>query len=170
MSKLIVKDGRYTFEFGSLLVVVEDVDQRDGQIFATVTITTPTGAILEGTTGYLSDSRQRRAWATGAANRNSHQPGPVEDALLGAWVAVRDYLAPPATLPQQESMANILQTVDTDFDYVVEGRIESGTLTMISGQAKAGKSLAVLQLARCVATGTPYLGCAISPQLDGRER
>jgi hypothetical protein len=46
-------------------------------------------------------------------------------------------------------------------DYLIDGVLSFGSATIFTGREKSGKSLMLLYLAWCVATGTPFLGNAV---------
>jgi hypothetical protein len=56
------------------------------------------------------------------------------------------------------SLTALLSEPDDTIDWLVDGLIAAGSVNMLAGKPKAGKSTLARQLAFCVATGTPLIG------------
>lgn len=100
---------------------------------------------------------------------------------------------PPTTLPppSQEDDQPLIRLPDVEWadalydvkfpplKYVVDQMIVAGTLFMVAGRPKAGKSWLLLNLVRALSEGQPFLGCATDrmnapvaymPLEDGKRR
>lgn len=47
-------------------------------------------------------------------------------------------------------------------EYIVDGLVLSGSSTLFSAREKAGKGLLLIDLAICIATGTPFLSRSVT--------
>jgi hypothetical protein len=55
-------------------------------------------------------------------------------------------------------LADLLSELDDAVDWLVEERFAYGSINLLAGKPKAGKSTLARFLAYCIATGTPFLG------------
>ena len=58
-------------------------------------------------------------------------------------------------------VADFCAGADTPIDWIVEGLIERGSNGIMAGDPKAGKSVAAVNLAVCLALGTPWMGLSV---------
>lgn len=162
-------NGVYIFDAGDYAVEFEDVERDRGHLRATVTIRTPLGAVYERTTGFVTDSRTRWAWAQSAAQRDGHDAGGIADLLLLAVTALELEVAPPIDVPALQSIPDLIAATDLDDHYLVDGLLEQGDSVILAGAAKAGKTILVMNLALDVTTGTDFLGhWAVLERSDGK--
>lgn len=56
------------------------------------------------------------------------------------------------------SLDTLLSEPDDKIEWLIDGLIASGSVNMLAGKPKAGKSTLARQMAFCLATGTPFIG------------
>ena len=85
---------------------------------------------------------------------------PVNSPRAGSFDTCEDHAPRPADDLTLTSLHTLLAEPDDAIDWIVDGLIAAGSMNMLAGKPKAGKSTLARQLAFCLATGTPFLGHA----------
>ena len=154
--------GVYVFPFEQFLVrVTRPQRDRYGRIFADVEIKTLDNQ------GYLGighgDLQSNRFYVDLArlfARRNSGDTGPIENAMMTVYLAIREdpQLSDVLPVPKFQSAGDFMDGVTPAGPAVVDGLLTRGGLYSVAARPKTGKSLLLLNLAIAVATGRPWLG------------
>ena len=87
-----------------------------------------------------------------------------EISATGSLAASRSKNAPAASKLRElelEDLGELLLRPHVPVDWVVEGRLVAGSVSMFASKPKVGKSTIVRNLALCVARGEPFLGWAV---------